>query len=140
MSSKGQPICPISFVNLRFSDHRQSNLLVNNTPSARHAGRQNWFHPRMNEPPLFEYCQGGSCYDHYEAGCHRMWSVSFPTKSTGEHSCLRGCFNFWRMNCMLSGHVHTLGHIELTQFCQYTGDKLIMILHAIHSPEVETSS
>ena len=44
------------------------------------------------------------------------------------------------MNCMLSGHVHTLGHIELTQFCQYTGDKLIMILHAIHSPEVETSS
>ncbi len=44
------------------------------------------------------------------------------------------------MNCMLNGHVHTLGHIELTQFCRYTGDKLIMILRAIHSPEVETSS
>ncbi len=28
---------------------------------------------------------------------------------------------------MLSGHVHTLGNIELTQFCQYTGDKLTMI-------------
>ena len=37
-------------------------------------------------------------------------------------------------------HPRILGHIELTQFCQYTGDKLIMILHAIHSPEVETSS
>ncbi len=54
---------------------------------------------------------------------------------------LRGCFNFWRINCMLSGHVQTLGHNELTQFCQYTGDKLIMILLlAIHSPKVETSS
>ena len=59
--------------------------------------------------------------------------------SRGEHD-VRGCFNFWWMNCMLSGHVHTLGHIELTQFCQYTGGKLITILHAIHSPEVETSS
>ncbi len=53
---------------------------------------------------------------------------------------IRGCFNFWRMNCMLSGHVHTLRHIELTEFCRYTGDKLLMILHAIQSPEVETSS
>ena len=50
---------------------------------------------------------------------------------------IRGCL---RMNCMLSDHVHTLRHIELTQFCQCTGDKLIMILHAIHSPEIETVS
>ncbi len=40
------------------------------------------------------------------------------------------------MNYMLSSHVHTLGRIEFTQFCQYTGDKLIMILHAIQLAEV----
>ena len=62
------------------------------------------------------------------------WRLSFTCAG------IRGCFNFWRLNCMLSGHVHTLGHIELTQICRYTGDKLIMILHAIQSPEVETSS
>ncbi len=95
------------------------------------------------------------CFSHHPTKVSERCSSLYPLCSPGlgvynkaaryngwanKDTAIRGCFNFWRMNCMLSGHVHTLGHIQVTQFCQNIGDKLIMILHAIHSPEVETSS
>ncbi len=46
MTSKGQIICPIFFVHLRFSEHRQWNCLQTRLPSARHADHQNWYLPR----------------------------------------------------------------------------------------------
>ncbi len=63
------------------------------------------------------------------------------TKSVDRHSIIyTRMFQLLANELHVERSVHTLGHLELTQFCQYTGDKLIMILQAIHSPEVETSS